>query len=514
MGRAAGVIAILFASACAPTEPEPAGSEANGSADGGALQSTDQFQVGLGELGDREALPGAALYASNCATCHNGTVPRAPHFSWLEMMPARTLIAAMNGGIMATQSAHLGTSEHIHIVEYLTRQRYVVSAADDLADLYCAGASARFDVERPAAAVSWGHDTRRFIPEAVAGISAEDVPGLELAWTFVFPDALRARSQPAIGYGAVFVGSQDGRVYALDLASGCVRWAFQAAAEVRGGVVVAQIDDRPLAFFGDILAWVYAVDALTGEQVWSRKADAHPSATLTATPALHDGTLYVPVSALEVIAAADPEYECCTFRGSVLALEALTGAVRWVSYTIPAAPSSHRETSLGTKVYAPSGAPIWASPVIDKKRNRLYAGTGENYSSPADGNSDAVIALDLITGERLWTRQMTVDDAWNVACMMADNPNCPEENGPDFDLGASLMLVDLPDGKQALVGGHKNGSAFAFDLGKNSATPEDPQPLWRTELGRGSIQGGVHFGMAVEGDTVYVPINDMNDMRG
>lgn len=500
---------MLVASACAPGEQ----GSAETSLATAALESTDQFQVGLGELGDRDALPGAALYASSCASCHDGTVPKAPHFSWLEMMPARTLMAAMNGGIMAVQSARLETSERVHIVEYLTRKRYVTSDADDLEGLYCVGASAEFDADRPAAAVGWGHDTRRFVPGDVAGLSAQDVPGLTLAWTFVFPDALRARSQPAIGYGAVFVGSQDGRVYALDLESGCVRWAFQAAAEVRNGVVIAQIEDRPLAFFGDILAWIYALDALTGELVWSRKADDHPSATLTATPALHEGTLYVPVSALEVIAAADPGYACCTFRGSVLALDAGTGAVRWISYSIPEQPQLVRETTLGTKVYAPSGAPIWASPVIDVRRNRLYAGTGENYSSPADGNSDAVIALDLDTGERIWTRQMTVDDAWNVACMMADNPNCPEENGPDFDLGASLMLVDLPDGKQALVGGHKNGSAFAFELEEGSDPSAGPKPLWRTELGRGSIQGGVHFGMAVEETTVYVPINDMNDTR-
>jgi polyvinyl alcohol dehydrogenase (cytochrome) len=381
--------------------------------------------------------------------------------------------------------------------------------------LYCSADRAEFDTARPAAPVGWGHDTRRFVPGDVAGLSAQDVPGLSHAWTFVFPDAMRARSQPAIGYGAVFVGSQDGRVYALDLQTGCVRWAYQAAAEVRNGVVIAQVGDRPLAFFGDILAWVYALDAMTGELVWSRKADDHPSATLTATPAVHQGTLYVPVSALEVIAAADPEYQCCTFRGSILALDAATGAVRWTSYTIPDEPALVRETSLGTNVYAPSGAPIWASPVIDVRRNRLYAGTGENYSSPADGNSDAVIALDLDTGRRIWTRQMTADDAWNVACMMADNPNCPDEDGPDFDLGASLLLVDLADGQQALVGGHKQGFAFAFQLGTESELdpPSGPEPLWRTELGRGSIQGGVHFGMAMEGSTLYVPINDMNDLR-
>ncbi len=494
--------------AAAPTETGGASDEAG---EGAVLASTDEFQVGLGDLGDREALPGAALYADNCAACHDGSVPKAPLFTWLEMMSARTLLGAMNDGIMAAQAADLTADERVHIVEYLTRQRYVAGAVDDLADAHCEAPRAAFDRDRPAPRVGWGHDTRRFVPGDVAGLSAADVPDLELAWAFVFPDALRARSQPAIGYGAVFVGSQDGRVYALDLETGCVRWHYQAAAEVRTGIVVAEIHGRPMAFFGDILAWVHAVDALTGEPVWKRKADEHPGATLSGTPALHEGVLYVPVSSLEIIAAADPAYECCTFRGSVLAVNAANGSERWRSYSIPEPPTVAQKTSAGTNVYAPSGAPIWASPAIDAKRNRLYVGTGENYSTPADGNSDAVLAIDLTTGERIWTRQMTEGDAWNVACMMADNPNCPPEDGPDFDLGSSQMIVDLADGRQVLVGGHKIGAAFAFDL--DAVKGDDPEPLWWTRVGRGSIQGGVHFGMAADGTTIYVPINDMNDTR-
>jgi polyvinyl alcohol dehydrogenase (cytochrome) len=471
------------------------------------LGSTDEFQVGVSEFdGPREGMPGAGLYQAHCATCHNGTVAKAPHFSWLEMMPAKTLMAAMSDGIMKTQSAALSDEQRVHITEYLTRRRYRGDAEDDLAGLYCEGDAANFDFERSPAKVSWGHDTKRFVPAEVAGFAARQIPDLELQWTFVFPDALRARSNPAIGYGAVFVGSQDGRVYALDLASGCVRWAYQAAAEVRTGVVAAELDGKPTLFFGDILAWLYAVDAVTGELRWSQKVDPHPSATLTATPALHDGTLYVAVSSLEVTPAADPNYDCCTFRGSVQAVDAASGEVRWVSYTIPDEPKAVGTTAAGATVYSPSGVPTWTSPAIDVKRNRLYVGTGENYSSPADGNSDAVLAIDLDTGARVWTRQITAGDAWNVACMMADNPNCPAEDGPDFDIGNSQLLARVGD-RDVLLIGHKMGAAFALD-------PDDPTEfLWQARVGRGTIQGGVHFGMALEGETLYVPINDMNDTR-
>ncbi len=156
---------------------------------------------------------------------------------------------------------------------------------------------------------------------------------------------------------------------------------------------------------------------------------------------------------------------------------------------------------------SPSGAPIWASPTIDAKRGRIYVGTGENYSSPADDNSDAVIAIDMKTGERVWQRQTFSGDAWNVACMMADNPNCPEENGPDLDHGSSILLVETGDGGDILVAGLKTGGVIALDPDNNG------QLVWSAKVGRGSIQGGVHFGLAAEGSTVYVPINDMNDTR-
>ncbi len=471
------------------------------------LESTDEFQVGLDELGERSALPGAALYQSHCAACHDGSVEKAPHFTWLEMMPARSLMNALTSGIMKTQAAGLSETQRIQVVEYLTRQRFDPDPAED-ADVACGDAAPEFDPRRKPAAVGWGHDTRRFVPPAIAGLSAGDLPELELAWAFVFPGALRARSQPAIGWGAVYVGSQLGTVYALDLASGCVRWRYDAGAEVRTGVVLAEVGGRAMAFFGDILARAYAIDARTGERVWVRKVDDHPSATLTGTPAYRDGTLYVPVSSLEVTAAADPQYECCTFRGSVRALDAATGAPRWVSYSVLDVPREVRITAAGARVMAPSGAPIWGSPTLDAARGRLYVGTGENYSSPADGNSDAVLAIDLRSGARLWTAQITSGDAWNVACMMAGNPNCPDEDGPDFDIGAPLLLVDIGAGRQVLVGGHKDGSVFGLDPGALS-----PQPIWWTRIGRGSIQGGVHFGMAAAGRVVYVPINDMNDTR-
>ena len=145
-----------------------------------------------------------------------------------------------------------------------------------------------------------------------------------------------------------------------------------------------------------------------------------------------------------------------------MAIDSETGLLQWRHYTIPDEPKEVGKSSLGTPVLAPSGAPSWSSPTIDIERRLVYIGTGENYSSPAEGNSDAILAINMGDGSRAWTRQSTAGDAWNVACMMEDNPNCPEEDGPDFDHGSSI-LVRHEDNSELLLAGHKNGTVYALD---------------------------------------------------
>jgi polyvinyl alcohol dehydrogenase (cytochrome) len=299
----------------------------------------------------------------------------------------------------------------------------------------------------------------------------------------------------------VFVGSHDGTVYAFDLDSGCAKWTFRASAEVRTAVI-ADPDTRRL-YFGDVLGRAYALDAMTGHELWRTKVDDHPNATITGTPALGGGSLFVPVSSLEVTAAADPHYSCCSFRGAVVALDPASGAVRWKAYSIPEAPAPVGKTPAGTVILGPSGAPMWGSPTYDAARGRIYVGTGENYSTPADGNSDALFAFDAATGRTVWRTQLTKGDAWNVGCMVG-NENCPKEEGPDLDLAASPLLIGLGGGRDILVAGQKSGVTYGID-------PADGTVVWSRRLGHGGTQGGVHFGMAAEGTTVYVPIVDLAD---
>ena len=482
-------IALAALASCQPSTP--------GERDDGRVTSRDEFQTRIGTPIDPDKHPGKKLFAEHCAGCHEGGVPKAPNTVWLEMMSPDAILGAMNGGVMSRMAEGLSAQQRVQVAEYLARV--------SLADYKPPAPPPRCDSPAlaggaPPAAVGWGHDNRRFVPAAVAGLDKAQVPQLKLKWAFAYPAAVRARSEPTIGWGTIFVGGHDGTLYAFDLARGCSRWTSRISAEVRTAIV-ADASTRRL-YFGDILGRAYAVDAMTGRTIWSVKTDPHPNATITGTPTLGGGLLYVPVSSLEVTAAADPAYACCTFRGSVVALDPRSGAVKWRAYTVPQPAKSQGKTRVGTDILGPSGAPVWNSPTYDAKRGRVYFGTGENYSSPADGNSDAVIAVDARTGRRLWTTAFTIGDAWNVGCMVG-NDNCPKERGPDLDVAASPLLIDV-GGRQVIAAGQKSGVARGLD-------PDSGRILWARRLGHGGTQGGVHFGMAAEGNRLFVPINDMAD---
>lgn len=489
MRRMMRIVAALAALLSAPALAE---------GEGARPERIEMFKLGGLDVASH---PGKALYEQRCATCHEGGSYKAPHRAYLQILSPGAILGAMNQGPMREMAHDLDATQRRAIAEYLTR-RDLAHYKAPAGPRQCSGTARRFDPAKPAAAVSWGHDTRRFIPASVAGLAATDVTRLKLKWAFGFPDAIRARSQPAIALGALFVGSQDGTVYAFDLKSGCARWTHKVPAEVRTAIVVEPGNAKnPRLFFGDFLGRVYALDALSGRELWRRRLDDHPYATITGAPALRGDTLFVPVSSLEVANATSPTYACCTFRGSVAALDVATGAIRWQHYTVENPPTQSGANEVGTPRLGPSGAPVWGSPAVDGKRGQVYFGSGENYQTPADNNSDAVFAVDATTGQRRWQFQLTVGDAWNHGCMIQNRVGCPLEQGPDYDLSASPLLVPLADGRDVVVVGQKSGMVFAVD-------PQTGKPLWGRRVGRGSVMGGVHFGMSAEGTTLFVGIYD------
>ncbi|MDE2304809.1 MAG: PQQ-binding-like beta-propeller repeat protein, partial [Gammaproteobacteria bacterium] len=221
---------------------------------------------------DPEKLPGAAVYHQICSKCHEGQAPKAPARAIVGMMTPEAIYRALTVGIMREQAKSVSDADKRSVAEYLTGTKF--GAATEPAAPRCSGAAAQFDLARSPAVYGWGQelDNDHFVPASVAGLSSADVPRLKLKWAFVYPGAVRARSQPSFAYGALYVGSENGTVYALDARSGCIRWTFSTTAEVRTPVVVPPMHGaRKLAFFGDLTGHVYAVDAASGQLQWRER---------------------------------------------------------------------------------------------------------------------------------------------------------------------------------------------------------------------------------------------------
>jgi polyvinyl alcohol dehydrogenase (cytochrome) len=455
-------------------------------------------------------LDGEQLYRRHCAQCHSKSrALRAPQFNILQRMQPRDVLDALEVGTMRFEGFQRTAEERLAIAEFITGKKLQPEQdnQETLAGRCTAGGS-RFD---PASGPHWngwgaGLENARFQSAEQAGLSADQVQRLKVKWAFGFPPNT-VLSQPTVVGGRVFVGSLRGRVYSLDAATGCLYWSVKIAAGVRSAMTVGALpgstQPRYALYFGDVSGTVHALNAVSGEQLWSARANDHPMARITGAPVLYENRLYVPASSAEEVSAADPNYPCCTFRGSVAAFDAMTGKRLWQSYTIQQQPHPLRKNPQGVQLWGPSGAGVWSAPTIDRQRGVLYVTTGDNYSDPATRTSDAILALDLKTGKLLWSRQFTRKDAFNVACMVGASIDCPEANGPDLDFGSSAILRTLQGGKRILVAGQKSGVVHAIDPDHKGAI------VWEQRVGRGSVLGGIQWGPAADNDNVYVALSDI-----
>ncbi|MBV8730236.1 MAG: PQQ-binding-like beta-propeller repeat protein [Acidobacteriia bacterium] len=455
-------------------------------------------------LAQSGAPDGATLYKQNCASCHDGGMDRAPSREALRAMTADRVLAAMETGPMISMASRRTAAERRILAEFITGKALGTKLeTTPPREAMCQAASANFAATP--SWIGWGANlaNTRFQDAAEAGLTAEQVPRLKVKWVFGFPGEQSANAQPTIAGGRVFVGSPSGTIYSLSAATGCVHWFYDAVAGVRSAITIHHTGDSYTAFFGDAQAFVYALDASTGKLTWKTKVDDFPAAGITSSPVVYRGRVYVGVKSGEEAAGASPDYECCRFRGSLVALDAATGKLIWKTYTIPEAPHPTTKNKKATQLWGPSGAPIWSSPAIDEKKNAIYVTTGDNYSEPTTRLSDAFVAMDLDTGKILWSRQMTENDAYVAACRLPDKTNCPSVNGPDFDFGSSPILVNLPNGKRALIAGQKSGIVHAVD------PDQQGEVLWQVRVGKGGTMGGVQWGSAVDRENVYVAVSDI-----
>jgi polyvinyl alcohol dehydrogenase (cytochrome) len=448
---------------------------------------------------------GADVYARRCASCHDQPGPRVPPRDALARMSPARILRTLDFGLMMSVAYVMRRDEREAVAAFLG------TGQDDTApppQAMCRSGRPLADTRARGAWAGWSPSpaNTRFQPAEQAGLSAAQVARLELKWAFGFSGDVTAFAAPTVMNGTLFVGSASGAVQAIDAARGCIHWSYMATGPVRSALTVATDGERRTLLFSDQNGSVYAVDARSGQEMWKTRVEAHEATRLTGGFALHDGVAFVPAASWEETRSIDPAYTCCTFRGSIAAVRVRDGSVVWKTYLVDQ-PVKTGTTSAGTDTFGPSGAGVWSAPTVDAARGVLYITTGDNYSYPATATSDAVMALDLTSGRIVWTQQTTPNDVYNSACG-GRGPNCPPNNGPDFDYGSSAMLVTTAGGRDVLVAGQKSGIVYGLD-------PADRgRILWQTRVGAGGVNGGVQWGMASDGQRVYAAVSDVGRQPG
>jgi len=368
----------------------------------------------------------------------------------------------------------------------------------------------------------WGRDVEntRYQPEPA--IRASDIPKLAVKWAFGYQGSAVA-GQPTLVDGRLFVVSSAGRVYSLDSKTGCTYWTFDAAVGARTAISIGESapprnaaapryapaprrkhgDSRKskhqltlahldilkapsAAFFGDDTGAVYSLDAQKGTLLWKTQVDAHPLAKIMGSPTLYHGRLYVVLASSEQSAAADGAYACCSFRGSVAALDMTNGHLLWKTYVIPEEPQPYRSTPTAPQELGPAGAAVAGAPTIDGKRNLIYVGTGGSLTEIDQPLADAVLALDMSTGQVRWAKQFSRHDKAGAA-----------------DFVSSPILRTLADGKQVILAGQKSGIVYALDPDHGGDV------LWQTKVAEDGFPAGIEWGPAADHRRLYVAVSGL-----
>ena len=470
-------------------------------------------------------------FESGCAVCHdNSPTVNMPSRFVIQQMGPEELLAILTRPIAAhDESDRFRTfrteGQKRAVVELVTGKPFggVANREASAMPNRCVNPLNLDNWENQPSWNGWDPDltVHRFVPEEVGKITAENVSQLKLKWAFAFPDgASAAWSQPSVVGSGLFMTSDNFFVYALDAKTGCVHWSYQAQTAVRGGVKIGPVDDvagvRYGAYFGDMSGVVYGVNAETGEEMWTLRADPHPGAKITSGVRLDPSgeRLYVPVASWEEITGSNVEYECCTFQGSVVAVDVKTGDKQWQTYALPERPQPlNKTTTAGKQLYGPAGAGVWSSLVLDTRREAVYVPTGncnttEHFSDgdlTFDGGAcDSMLALDIETGRRLWMTNLypALSDRDNGGCGRGPvrRVNCPGFiQGPGDDVNQAILL-ELPDGRRALLGVQESGRITAMDPDSEGAI------LWVAQAGDRLAPNGSAWGGAFDGELFYRPL--------
>jgi polyvinyl alcohol dehydrogenase (cytochrome) len=454
---------------------------------------------------------GKAVYEQYCAACHNQPdVTRAPALSALQQMSAQSLRFSLTEGIMRQQGSAVPRDQFEQLIGYLAPPD---TSGDWVAGMMCKPDQRTIDLNQPISMSMTGTDARnsRRLTAQQAGLTSGDLRNLELAWAIAFPKVASLRTSAAvIGSTMFYAPAPTGKVLALDTRSACVKWAYDAGVPLRSSLSYGELGStgKMALIFGDARGNVHTVDAKTGTQIWKAPARHDAFGGITGAPVLVGNRIIVPISSSGVGRGADPQHECCEGHGAVVALDASNGEKLWTAHTMEDAKYTGKVSATGVKLRGPSGAPIWSTPSVDSKRGLVYAGSGQATSLPATNTSDAVLAIDVATGELQWTFQALARDVWHLGCQFdptKSGPNCPSADDSvlkDYDFGAGVVIGKRRDGRDILLAGQKSGDLWGIDPDAQGKV------LWRQTFGMGTPLGGIHWGLAIDDERVFAPIND------
>jgi len=476
---------------------------------------------------DSPPVSGEEVFQRACAACHNsqpvaplqlgpnGPPPgalmaRALPPERLKLLTPGAILTSLTNGKMQTQAAALSDVERRAVSEFASGQTFSALEAA-LENSVCKNPAPKASFTSGPQWSSWGNGVNgtRFQPRNQGKLTAADLPRLKLKWAFGYASVAAARAQPIVAGGRLFAASENREVHALDPKTGCTYWTFTAESGVRAALAVGPYESGEEAagtavFFADSKATAYAVDAETGKLIWTHKVDTHPFAGVTGSPVVHDGRLFVPVQGIgEEGTGANNNHQCCTFRGSLTALDVNTGEQLWKTYTIGENKPRARNKA-GIQMYGPAGGGIWSSPTVDTKRGVVYVATGNGYADPPQPTTDAVIAMDVKTGAIKWVQQTVPNDNWAMGCQAKnpDNPACPAEMGPDYDFSAAPAIMKMRGGREVIVLPQKSGMAYAMDPDQGGRI------VWEYRFGQGSGLGG-QWGGTTDGENAYFGVADL-----
>jgi polyvinyl alcohol dehydrogenase (cytochrome) len=320
------------------------------------------------------------------------------------------------------------------------------------------------------AAADWpifGHDLANTRNAGSQGPTAGEAAVLQRAWVFKSSHG-DFTGTPVVAGGTLVAGTNLGSVFALDAATGKVRWTRQIGQPINGSAAIdLNAPGGPTAFvpLADVgRPRLVALALATGAVRWQAVLSRQPGSDVFGSPTFWRHTVYIGTSG--------PGNDESRARGSVVAVNERSGRVRWRTYTVP----PHHD-----------GGAVWSTPAIDPATGRLYVGTGNAYHAPAARTTDAMLALSMRTGRILGHFQSIPGDVWEVSA---------PANGPDYDFGASPNLFTAPHGRPLVGEGQKSGIYWALD-------PRTMKPVWRRSVGPGSQADGGIGSTALAGNDIF-----------